>query len=103
MKYRVDSEHKRYDKYYGLSSVPTSWNTQRVRFHGVKDNTVAYQTRSGWLVSKVADDTTPGGFMTLNRGTHLADTAYKSKAGAGGYGYDTLKEAIQAYIAQRLS
>lgn len=103
MKYRIDTGHKRYDRYYGLSSVPTSWNTQRVRFQGVKDNIVVYQTKSGWLVSKVATDTTPGGFMTLNRRTHLADPAYKSRAGAGGYGYNTMKEAIQAYIEQRLS
>jgi len=80
-----------YEKYYGISSVPTTWQTQKVTLKEYPDeNIAAYQTKSGWLVSRIIDN------------ERLADPAYKDKAGVGGYGYGTQEEAIQAFIEQKL-
>ena len=81
-----------YKKYYGLSSVPTTWQTHKVTLREFPDEDIAvYQTKSGWLVSRVSEN------------ERLSDPAYKSMAGAGGYGYGTEDEAIQAFIDQKLS
>lgn len=103
--YTVSPETKPYKKYYGFSSVPTTWHAHRVRFKEFpKVHAVVYRTKSGWLVSFVFDVNTPRGFMSVGgSGVQIGNTAYRARAGVGGYGYGTKEEAIQAFIEQRLS
>ena len=105
MTHRIDTQYKGYDRFYGLSSVPTTWRGRRVRITGQgREQFILYLTKSGWLVSKLITTDSPGGWMSSGaHGERLADPAYKSKAGAGGYGYDSEKGAITAFIEQKLN
>ncbi len=102
--YDIDKEPVSHKKYYGLSSVPTIWDTNKVNLPEYPDiNIAVYQTKSGWLTSEVIDDEGSRGWMSSGAsGERLGNTAYRERSGAGGYGYDTPDEAIRAYIDQYL-
>lgn len=89
--YTISDQNKAYEKYYGISSVPTIWQTQKVVLKDFPNEDIAvYRTKSGWLVSRVKE-------------SRLLDAAHKSKAGVSGYGFGTQEEAINAFIGQKLA
>lgn len=85
--YKITNKKVEFDQYYGISSVPITWEGFEVKITGTNDMFVVHKANSGWLLKKIAKDVTNDNRVVKVYGGE--------KTGFGYVGYESKKLAVQ--------